>query len=204
MTRSPKQSAGFTLLELMTALSVAGVILAFGVPAFTDITRNNRLTTAANDLLHATQVARTEAIKRQFPVVVCASGDSAAATPTCNDGAFSQWIVFVDTDRDWSADVGEAVLERHAPLDRTITVRNDPSGIVSYSPNGFATPPVAGGKQPTNRIVLCDARGNQLIGTDSSAARALFIEATGRPRITKKQTEVATAITDAAAGGCPQ
>lgn len=203
MTRSPKQSAGFTLLELMTALSVAGVVLAFGVPAFTDITRNNRLTTAANDLLHSIQVARTEAIKRQLPVAVCASSDSAAATPTCNDGSFSQWIVFVDTDRDWIPDVGEPVLERHAPLDPTITVRNDVNGIISYSSNGFATPPVSGGKQPTDRIVLCDARGNQLVGTENSAARALFIEATGRARITKKRTEVATAITQAGAGGCP-
>lgn len=204
MNRPPKQSAGFTLLELMTALSVAGVLLAVGVPAFTDITRNNRLTTAANDLLHSTQLARTEAIKRQLPVVVCASGNSAAATPTCNDGAFSQWIVFVDTDGDWSADVGEPVLERHPPLHETITVRNDLNGIISYSSNGFATPPVSGGKLATDRIVVCDARGNQLVGTEDSAARAIFIEATGRPRITKKRTDVATAITDAGAGGCPQ
>ncbi|WP_129647268.1 GspH/FimT family pseudopilin [Peristeroidobacter agariperforans] len=203
MRRTPKQSAGFTLLELMTALSVAGVLLAIGVPAFTDITRNNRLTTAANDLLRSTQVARTESIKRQVPVVVCASSDSTAATPTCNDGAFSQWIVFVDTDADWSPDVGEPVLERHPPLDPTITVRNDLNGIISYGANGFATPPVSGGKLATDRIVLCDARGNELVGTDSSAARALVVEATGRVRITKKRTEVAEAITGAGAGGCP-
>lgn len=203
MTRSPKQSAGFTLLELMTALTVAGVVLAIGVPAFTDVTRNNRLTTAANDLLHSTQVARTESVKRQLPVVVCASGDSAAATPTCNDGAFSQWIVFVDTDRDWIADTGEPVLERHPPLHPTITVRNDLNGIISYSSNGFATPPVSGGKLATDRIVLCDARGNQLVGTENSAARAIYIEATGRARITKNRTDVAAAIVDAAAGGCP-
>lgn len=202
MNRPPKQSAGFTLLELMTALSVAGVLLAVGVPAFTDITRNNRLTTAANDLLHSTQLARTEAIKRQLPVVVCASGNSAAATPTCNDGAFSQWIVFVDTNGDWSPSSGEPVLERHPPVHQTITVRNDLSGIVSYGANGFATPPVSGGKDPTERIVLCDARGNQLVGADSSAARAIFIEATGRARVTKKRTEVATAITVAGAGDC--
>jgi type IV fimbrial biogenesis protein FimT len=203
MRRPPKHSAGFTLLELMTALSVAGVLLAIGVPAFTDITRNNRLTTAANDLLHSTQLARTEAIKRQLPVAVCASDDSAAATPTCNDGEFSQWIVFVDTDGDWSPDEGEPVLERHAPLNEQITVRNDFNGIISYSPNGFATPPLSGGKQASQRIVLCDARGNQLVGTENSAARALIIEATGRTRVTRKRTDVAEAITTADAGDCP-
>jgi hypothetical protein len=135
--------------------------------------------------------------------VVCASADSNAAAPTCNDGSFEQWIVFVDTDGDWTVDAAEAVLERHPPLHQTLTVLNDDDGIISYSPTGFATPPVAAGKVPTNYVVLCDARGNEPVAQDSSAARALFIEPTGRARITKKRSDVTTAITKADAGDCP-
>ncbi|GFE80840.1 hypothetical protein GCM10011487_28400 [Steroidobacter agaridevorans] len=204
MTRSPKQSAGFTLLELMTALSVTAVLLVIGVPAFTDVTRNNRLTTAANDLLRSTQVARSEAVTRRLPVVVCATNDSSADEPTCSNGSFTQWIVFVDADRDWGVDEGEPVLERHAPVHETLTIRNDDDGIISYSPTGFATPQLAGegAIAPTNRIVLCDARGNALVGADSSAARALVIEETGRARITKNREDVTDALA-ITGGACP-
>jgi type IV fimbrial biogenesis protein FimT len=202
MIRPPKQSAGFTLLELMTTLSVAAIVLAFAVPNFRDIIRNNRLTAAANDLQRSAQVARAEAVKRQLPVVVCASGDANADTPVCNDGDFRQWIVFVDTDGDWDADGLEPVLERHAALDPSITVRNNGNGIVSYAASGFAQPAVADGKVPTGLVILCDARGNQQVG-DNSTARAMYIEATGRTRITRDPDDVANAIAEANAGGCP-
>lgn len=185
----------------MITVTVAAILLGIGVPAFSDIIRNNRLTAAANDLLHSTQRARSEAIKRQAAVVVCATGDAAAATPSCNDGAFTQWIVFVDTDGDWAVDAAEPVLERHEAVHPAVTVRNDNSGIVSYAASGFANPPVPAGKVPSRNVVICDQRGNQQIGTNSTA-RALLIEATGRTRVTKDFTEVGEAF--GVIGGCPR
>lgn len=199
MTRPHPQAAGFTLLELMVTLAVAAILLGIAVPSFSDMIRNNRLTGAANDLLHSTQLARSEAVKRQLPVVVCATGDSAAQPPSCNDGDFRQWIVFVDSDRDWVVDAAETVLERHAAVHDLVTVRTDNDGIISYAPSGFATPQPAP-KQRSGNIVFCDRRGNQQVGTNSTA-RAILVAPTGRSRVTKLRTEVATAIT--AAGACP-
>jgi hypothetical protein len=54
---------------------------------------------------------------------------------------------------------------------------------------------------PSSRVVICDARGNAAVGTNSTA-RAIVIEATGRTRVTKLLAEVGTAID--VAGGCPQ
>lgn len=203
MTRLPIHSAGFSLLELMTTVSVAAILLAVGVPTFTDIIRNNRLTSAANDLQHSTQLARAEAVKRQVPVVVCASGNATAEPPSCNDGRFSQWVVFVDTDGDWALDAGEMVLERHETLDPSVTVLNEPNGIISYAASGFAQPGVAGGKQPTRNVIFCDRRGNQDIG-NVSTARALLIGVTGRTRTTKNPAEIGDAMGDANVGGCPE
>lgn len=201
MTRLHTNSRGFTLLELMVTVSVAAILLAVGVPAFSDIIRNNRLTAAANDLLHSTHVARSEAVKRQLPVVVCATGDSTAKPPSCNDGAFRDWIVFVDSNNNWAVDAGEMVLETHGAVHPSVTVRNDRNGILSYGASGFANPPMAAGKQPSTRIVICDRRGNRQIGNNSTA-RAIFIANTGRTRVTKESADVTQAI--GVAGGCPQ
>ena len=192
---------GFTLLELMITVTVAAILLGIGVPAFSDIIRNNRLTAAANDLLHSTQRARSEAVKRRAPVVVCASADATAMPAGCNDGEFTQWIMFVDTDGDWAPDANEPVLERHNAVHPSVTVLNDFNGIVSYAANGFATPPTPAGKQPSRNVVICDRRGNQQLGPNSTA-RALLIQATGRTRVTRDYNEINTVIN--AAGACPQ
>ena len=56
---------GFTLIELMTAIALAGILLAIGIPSYNEMIRNNCLTTNANALVTSIQVARTEAIKRR-------------------------------------------------------------------------------------------------------------------------------------------
>jgi len=88
-------SAGFTMLELMTAVTVLGILLAVGVPAFTETIASNRLTTVANEMVTAVNVARSEASKRGIPVSVCAAN---AALTNCSGSATwnSGWIVFTD------------------------------------------------------------------------------------------------------------
>lgn len=198
MRTRPAASSGFTLLELMITIAVAGVLAAVAIPNMRDFIRNNRLTAAANDLLRSTQVARSEAIKRQRNVVVCASADPRAEEPTCNYDAFTGWVVFEDTNGNWAFDSGEIVIERHEALDGSVNARSDNDAILSYAATGFANP--ADEKSPSTRVVFCDARGNQVVG-NSSSARAVFIEGTGRSRVTKDHTEVGTAITTA--GACP-
>ncbi len=199
--RSPSvKNSGFTLLELMVTIGVAGVLAAVAIPNMRDFIRNNRLTAAANDLLRSTQIARSEAIKRQLNVVVCASDAPNAADDAlaCSDDVFKGWIVFADSNSNWDFDDGEMVIERHDLVDPTVTVVNDHDGILSYAPSGFANP--AATKTPTLNVVMCDTRGNAQAG-NSSTARAVIIEATGRSRVTKDYTQIGTAIT--AAGACP-
>jgi type IV fimbrial biogenesis protein FimT len=191
---------GFTLLELMVTLAVAAILFSVAVPNMQAFARNNRLTAASNDLLRSFHLARTEAIKRQQNVVVCASADPTAASPVCSYGDFTGWIVFQDTNANWQADdpVLEPVLQRAGPLAATVMVRADNDGIESYSRSGFANPAAA--RVPTRNVVLCDDRGiTDLAG--SSTARALLIDPTGRMRVTKNNAEVSAA--GGVAGACP-
>jgi type IV fimbrial biogenesis protein FimT len=79
-----RSNRGFTVLELMVTLAVAGVLVTVGVPGFTEIVRNNRVTAQTNELVTAINLARSEAIKRgrNVAVAVTESGNGWAATVT--------------------------------------------------------------------------------------------------------------------------
>ncbi len=83
--------SGFTLIELITTLVIASILMALAAPSFSNFVKNNRLTTQANGILADLALARSEAIKRAATITVCKSTDSL----TCNPGAAwaDGWIV---------------------------------------------------------------------------------------------------------------
>lgn len=82
---------GLTIIELMLAIVVLGILIAIGVPSFQNATLGARLTAGANNLLASVQLARSEAIKRNLAVTVCASSDGATCAAA---GGWEQgWIV---------------------------------------------------------------------------------------------------------------
>lgn len=182
-------------MELMVVLALASIMVALAVPSMQQFARNNRLTTAANDMLHAVSLARTEAIKRQSSsVTVCATTDPNAAetTLTCSYGAMSGWIVFADsmtagTRGQFDRGVDE-VLARGA-ANSAVAVNNDNDGIVCFNQTGFQ-PPNCGGQVPMQRVVVCDRHwGTDALGTDSRA-RVVIITPTGRARVSRLQADV--------------
>lgn len=62
------QSGGFTLLELLVVVTIAGVIAAIAMPSFTQFIGNQRIKTASYDLSAAIIFSRSEAIKRNASV----------------------------------------------------------------------------------------------------------------------------------------
>ncbi len=74
-----KSMDGFTLIELIVALMVAGVLVAVAIPSYRNVVISNRLSTTANDYVAALIEARMEAIRRNAPIQFCGLSDNTAA-----------------------------------------------------------------------------------------------------------------------------
>ena len=61
---APSAKRGFTLIELVIAVAVLGILVALGLPAFQDWIHNTQIRTAAESILSGLQAARAEAVKR--------------------------------------------------------------------------------------------------------------------------------------------
>ena len=73
--RGGQGSRGFTIIELIVALAVLAILVALAVPNFNDATLTARLNGFANSLVASSQVARSEAIKRNTNITLCMSAN---------------------------------------------------------------------------------------------------------------------------------
>ena len=171
-----KQS-GTTLLELIVTLSIAGILLAIGIPAFTSLINSSRLSSFANELISSLHLTRSEAIKRNSRAVMCPSvtGTSCAV----NGGWHLGWLVFHDPNNNAALDAGETVImaRQALPSGFSLTGNKWISKYISYTPSG-ATRTISGVLQ-VGKLTLCNESGAP------GAARQVIISSTGRPRTEK-------------------
>jgi len=64
----PAWQRGFTVIELMVTLAIAGVLIGLALPAFNTFVAQRTLTAQVNDFLVGVQYARSEAIRRSARV----------------------------------------------------------------------------------------------------------------------------------------
>ena len=167
-----RNTRGFSTIELMLALGIVGVLLAFAIPSFDSFMANGRRAEVANDLLLAIKMARSEAEKRVMPITVCASDDQT----TChnNGTAFdSGWLLFTDQDRDGVLDAGEELLMFSAYTTSSHTVYGNARRF-TFRPFGAAA--------TNSSIVICDNRG-------VSDSRVVIVAQSGRARISETMSD---------------
>ena len=179
MQKTRLKNSGFTLLELMITLSVAGVLLSLAIPSFRELMTNNRTATNANRLVTALNLAKSEAVKRGVQVTIISSSGT-------NSQWENGWDIFTDVDGDGTLDDdGDAnlcetngddpdcLLQRYGALTNDYTLRtggNLPIWV-AYLPTGFSR---GSGALTNDTFRLCDKSAN------TATSRAIVLNTMGR------------------------
>jgi prepilin-type N-terminal cleavage/methylation domain-containing protein len=80
MTRRRAHGRGFTSIELMVVVVVAGILLALALPSFNDMQARRRLEGQANELVTDLAYAKSEAVQRNRNVAVFTGAGGACYT----------------------------------------------------------------------------------------------------------------------------
>lgn len=153
--RSMKQD-GFTLVELLVVVAVALILYSAAVPSMRDLIDGRRVRSAADELLAAMHLARSEAIHRAERV------DLQAADNDWRRG----WTIFVDRNRNGQPDADDEIIAQHSALPVALEVESrfldNGRRYLAYHPSG-RTRTDASAQQPqfgTIRLRLGDQRRN--------------------------------------------
>lgn len=165
-----QRAHGFTLIEMMIAIGLTGLLLSMAVPAFDMFIANARQTGAVNDFIASLHIARSAAVTSNSRVTVCASANGNACGAV---GWDSGWIVFVDDDSDQALDAGETIISTGAGIDGLSISSNEFGATMSYRPNGRVMNAAINGS--VGEFTICDRRG-------ADYAKVLIVDLSGRPR----------------------
>lgn len=176
MHQKPDNISGFTLVELMITVSIAGILMAMAIPSFNSTISSHRLTTYTNELVTSLSLARSEAVKRGISVTIRKVDDNSFTNLGAGANWENGWDVFTDVNFNGSYDAGtDSLIRTHAPLQSSYTLRgNNFSDFIRFTPSG----------QSNNKgsFVICDNTDNN--GTpEANTSRLIIVNSVGRVRI---------------------
>lgn len=104
---------GLTLIELLVALAVGSILLAWGASSASHVIEQRRASAALNQILGAVQFTRHAAVSHRATATLCpSSAGGCGQRNTWHEGA----VIFLDRGSDGRLDAEDAVLRRLPPL----------------------------------------------------------------------------------------
>jgi type IV fimbrial biogenesis protein FimT len=150
---------GFTLIELLVTISIVAILASLAIPSFSDAMLGSKLSSLANNYVASVQLARSEAIKRNAVVTLCASSNGSSCTGDWEDG----WVVLAG---------GTVIYKQEALPDGFVLSEAASVTSLNFQPTGVGA--------TSAQLTLCRATPD--IG---SKQRVVRVSATGRPGVEK-------------------
>lgn len=134
---------GFTLLEMLTTVSVAAVLVAIAVPSLREFSTRNQVSSSQSAFTSALAYARTEAARRGVPVFMVAHPGGVGGNEYANG-----WSVYADMDGDGAfTGADKPALRQHGALHASVVVHGPVQ--VTFQPSGALSPAT------TTRFKVC-------------------------------------------------
>lgn len=155
---------GFTLIELVVTIIVAGVLAAMAAPSFKNLVLDAKIGGQARALLSDLHTARSEAARLNQSVGVCPTANGTS----CSTNWSHSRLVYIDDDGDNSRSSSESILKVSDDLSSGQTISGPGDGSVFFRSSGQIN-------QPTS-FKICDERVGNF-------GRLVTVSVTGRTDI---------------------
>lgn len=159
-----QQNRGFTIVELMIAIALMGIIAVIAIPSMTNFAIRQRVSSQANEMMLSLAFARAEAIKRNTEIRLLPVTDSAAGW---QDG--------------WCVGPISMTTCTHANRLKVFEAKSD----VSVSSDDFAGTPLTFKRDGTSTLAGSFSVTSSKLAETSNDARCIDISLLGRPSIRK-------------------
>jgi len=84
------------MIELMVTVAISSILIAVAAPSMTSAYQQYTVTGQANELVNALGYARSEAIRRNMPIVFCRTSSELATSCATTAGDWKYWLILAN------------------------------------------------------------------------------------------------------------